>query len=84
MCGAGAGALWSLTDTVSALTWQLVASGQPRVMSSVPAVRVTGTDAVPQVSQSAVAGRLSVVSAPPAVTVMVRVWCRPSPPTPLA
>src|SRR5689334_16088293 len=64
--------------------WQLAASGQSMVTSSAPAVSVTGTEAVCQVSQLPVAGRESVRVVPPAVTVAVRVWFRPSPPRELA
>ncbi len=73
-----------MTETVSRLMWQLAASGQPMVMSFAPAFRVTGTEAVLQVFQSAVTGRVSVRVVPPEDTVAVRVWYCPSRPVALA
>jgi hypothetical protein len=74
-----------VTARLSTLTEPESAASRRTVTVLVPAARVTGTETVDQVSQEAVAGRLSRGPATPLIRVdRVRVTDCPSPPRALA
>jgi hypothetical protein len=65
LCAGTTGDVVEVTATVSRLTWQLSAVGQPIATLSEPLVSVTGTVTVDQLSQSAVGGRVAEPGVPP-------------------